>query len=167
MFKLLMAFLRLRIAQMYKNPDKAISILEASVIKCPGYAFSFLHLGLLYTQKENWEKAEYYLQKACNLDPSNPVFELFMGKVLIDAQQYTKAINTLRESINKDKHNQLSWSYLALAYLGEGNLQKFEEIVQNKPLTENHELQIRMILLLEKQTRDWNSHELQSVAISE
>ena len=110
MFKLFMAFLRLRIAQIYKNPDKAISILETSIVKYPGYAFSFLHLGLLYTQKENWEKAEDYLQKACNLDPSNPVFDLFMGKVLIDAQQYAKAIDKLRESINKDKHNQLVWS---------------------------------------------------------
>lgn len=169
MINLFMAFWRLRIAQIYlsKKPDKAIAILEKGIVKYSGYSFLFLHLGLAYAQIENWDKAEYHLQQACNLDPSNPVFDLFMGKVLIDGTRYEKAILKLLESIEKDQNNQLSWSYLALAYLGDGNNQKFNEIVQKKPLSENHELQIRMILLLEKQIRNWNSYELQSLTVSE
>ena len=169
MIKMLRAFLRLRIAQLYmkKKIHKAIALMEEGIVKYPNYPFMPLHLGLAYTRIENWEKAEYFLQKACNLDPSNPVFDLFMGKALIDSQQYEKAIDKLLESIEKDKDNQLSWSYLALAYLGAGERQKFHDTLDKKPLSENHELQIRMILLLEKQMRNWDSHELQSYSVSE
>ena len=49
----------LLVKQIYikKNIDKAIAIFELGIQKYPQYPFLFLHLGLAYSLRENWEKA--------------------------------------------------------------------------------------------------------------
>lgn len=162
MIQLFFAFMRLKYGQVYisKNLNKAITIFELGVQKYPQYSFLFLHLGLAYGKQQDWEKSIHYLEKARFLDRSNPVFDLFLAKMYIDAKKYQLAVEILEESIKKDKHNQLSWGYLSLAYLCQEDYENFRKIATTTKISENSELQIRIILTLEQQIRNRDENEI-------
>ncbi len=152
----ILSFLALRQGQKRIYAGKlaeGIEIFEKAIAKNPRYPFLYLHLGQALSLQGDYPSAKEWLQKAMEIYPENPVCPMFLGKILIRSELYSEAIEYLEKSLDMDPSNQLTWGYLALAHMGAGNEAKFDSILEEKGLSENSDLQIQIILTLEKQIR--------------
>ena len=157
--KNLLSFFSLRYGQWQirnGNVEKGIATLQKAISINPEYPFLYMHLAGSLAKLERVAEARENMTTAIRLFPQNPTFHLFMGKILLDAAQYEESMAYINTSVTLDSHNQLAWGYLALVNLGMGNLKKFHSILDEHGISENSDLQIRMILLLEKTIRKWN-----------
>ena len=131
------------------NYRKGIRILEKALEQDPNNPFLNLHLGLALSMDDRIQEAKVCLLLAQKVQPSNPVHSLFLGKILVDSEQYEDSIPYLNNSLELNDDNLLAWGYLALAHLRMGNIEEFEKITTAKGISGNRDLQIRIILGLE------------------
>jgi len=139
------------------NLSKSIEILQQATRKDSSNPHLYLHLAVALAKNDGLEEAQNALKKAMELSPVQPIYSLFMGKILLDFRKYEEAEKYLTISLKFDSLNQVTWGYLALANLGMGKIDRFKNIIEEKGISENSHLQIGIILHLEQITRGWQS----------
>ncbi|MDD2524114.1 MAG: tetratricopeptide repeat protein [Endomicrobiaceae bacterium] len=80
------------------NIDKAIDTFEY-IAKNEPTSPAFARLGYYYALKQNFKKAEFYINKAIELEPFNPEFFYLAGLNYIDIGNYNKAKLSLEKSL--------------------------------------------------------------------
>lgn len=96
-------------------------------------------LALFYTKQspeQSIEKAVSHLQKAIQIDDSNPWYLHLYGRLLVDTEQYSKGIAVFENLIERYPQNRSYVYDLAYSYEQSGNYQKaidlFDEIEQQQ-----------------------------------
>ncbi len=107
--------------------------------------------GLALAEKRTFKEAIDNVQKAINLQPQNPVYYIFLGRIYIDQEKYDKALEVLTTAIEMDKTNQLAYAYQALAYLGKGEVEQGRFILEGKGVFSSPHFDARLLVWLESQ----------------
>ena len=79
------------LARGYGQLDAAIQLFEQAVQLDPTYGSAYENIGIAYALKHDFAKAETFLQKALNLDPSNENVRSNLQRMYIDSGQPAKA----------------------------------------------------------------------------
>ena len=153
MIKRLRAYILLRIA--HRNFQKGkyargMELLEQIVVFCPDYHFAYYHLGCRFTELREFSRAQDCYCKALNYAPNNSVYHTFLGIALYEQGAYVEARQSLNMAIKLDPGNLLTHNYLALCCLAENRVDDFKQIVEKQGIFESDDLQIRLLLALEK-----------------
>ncbi len=94
--------------------EKAIAMYRAILAKSPHDALVLHRLGVLYAEKEQYEVARAYLEKAVKLDSGNPVTLGDLGYAYYRCNRMADAERILRESLKRDPDDTTARNNFAL-----------------------------------------------------
>ena len=156
MLKYIYAFYLLKVGQHYfqnDEVDKGICILEKAIKFASDYHFAYFHLACKLIEIGELSKAEAHINKALEIQPQNSIYHTYLGIIKTKVKEYEKAEESFQKAIGIDPYNQLTYNYLALNHLKQGNLKTFREIITDKGIFENSDVQIEILLSLEHYRR--------------
>lgn len=96
--------------------DFILQCAEQLLEKYPNYDFMHLHVSQAFVRLHLMESAKQQLAHVKQTSFS-PLFYFLRGRIALYFDQYDKAIDSFRNSIQLDPEQYYTWSYLALSYL--------------------------------------------------
>ncbi|MCJ7992499.1 peptidase C39, partial [Priestia sp. OVS21] len=82
-----------------------------------------LHAAYAFFKLDDSKGASSLLHHIDNKKHSS-FYHYLKGRIALDEEKYDEAVEALRSSLQLDVEQHLNWSYLALAYMYKGNLEK-------------------------------------------
>lgn len=152
MFQQWRAFWRLQQAQALacKDRDRALAAYRQLLEFFPAYAYVHYHFAKYWVDGRDWQQAEQHIDQAIALAPQHPIFHAYRGVIAYHQKNYEKALQSLQHALTLDPQNQLTQNYLALVHLALNHQEEFQKILEAAGLFESLDLQIELLLALEK-----------------
>ncbi len=152
MFHQWRAFWRLQQAQALacKDRDRALIAYRQLLEFAPQYAYAYYHFARYWVEGHDWQQAEQNIDQSISLVPQHPIFHAYRGVIAYYQKNYEKALQSLQHSLTLDSQNQLTQNYLALVHLALNHQEEFHKILEQAGLFESLDLQIELLLSLEK-----------------
>ncbi len=126
--------------------DKAIRIYERALAWRPFSAGLRLQFGLTLAEKFDYSRAETEIRRAIEIEPTNPVMPMFLGRILLEQGNHQMALASLDASLIHAPQNLLCLSLKGLALLQAGETSKGLELL-SQHFTFRHEWLEALILL--------------------
>ncbi len=124
------------------NYDAAIEYFNRAYKLQPNYCLIHINLGIVYSGKKNYVKAEQYFKSALAFNITSPDPEYFYARYLVSQNKYTAAENYLKKALVKSPNH--SQSIQLLNSISEKIISPEQEIkillekVKNDPTSENY-----------------------------
>lgn len=99
-----------------KSPEGAIPMLLASIERMPDEAQLYNALGCAFRIVKNDNEAQFYFEKALNIDPDYIVARRNLGIIQMSNYELDDAILNFQTILDKDPQSAIAHNYLGLAY---------------------------------------------------
>lgn len=73
-------------------------------------------IGEIYLNNKRYDKAKYYLTKAIELDPDEPIYQYLLGCTYTYTKEIDKAIHHLEKAVHLDDSKDIYWGQLGWVY---------------------------------------------------
>ncbi len=100
--------------------------LEKAVEGKPDYR-SYVTLGSYYQSLKNYEKADFYYNKAIKMNPKKGEAYASLGSLFIETNNLEKAVENLEKGVELTPEIAVIHANLALAYAMQGNMEKSDD----------------------------------------
>lgn len=94
--------------------DDAIETFNRSIAVDPNMSRTYSNLGLCYTYKQQYDKAEDFYKKAISLDRKDYLPDLYRASNSMGLERYKEALDALNECVEKEPR--LEGTYLLISY---------------------------------------------------
>jgi len=108
--------------------NEAIKEYEIAIKISPNEIDYYHYLASLYLEKQNIKAAYTILNKANNINPSNPIINTLLASILCQEKKYQEDFDLFNKSIRLDGNMPLTYYSKGLCLL---NLTKFQEARKN------------------------------------
>lgn len=102
----------------YKNNnfDRYLALFEKIIAIDSKYSEAYANISLIKKIKKNYEDSFYYLKKAIDIKPGNVIYNFDMGNLLIETNDFNKAISSYLKAIKLNFTSVTIYHNLAMAY---------------------------------------------------
>ncbi len=113
--------------------DEALNAFEQALAREPQMAGAHLHYALALSDADRLDDAVTAMQKAMAIEPQNAVLPMFLGHILFDHADYTRAQSWCEQSLTMNPQQLRAQALLALIDLTEGRVaQGYERLQQSQ-----------------------------------
>jgi len=138
-----------------KKPDRAIAILEDSLVASPKNPSLLLALAKLHIAQKNWGKAKEFVDDLAQLAQGRGVSQQLLGIIFAGQQEYEKSIDSFKKAHELSPDLSKSVSLLVSAYIQLGRFDEAEYfldtvISQNPKNDEALVIKAKLFLLQDK-----------------
>ncbi len=106
------------------NDEKAIELFKKVIKSEPDLAAAYYEIAGIYRDRNDFQEAAYYAEKAAHLDPENGFYQILYAEILAYFQKYDEAAALLEKLVEKNPRDRTLMARLAMIYEVKGDFEK-------------------------------------------